>query len=250
MLQEKYEQFSLQPQYITSTIDPELTNVEFDTLNDKEEKVNVIGDDDMVEVLVVSDEYAMKVGSEESGEEYEIVEVEQSEYNGTAEPDDTDMRTIEVFDESDEVIPETSVIEDEPKKVRVKKEKLPAAGVRRSKRGNARKEISNDVEAKVTNVRHLRKSTTQTDDSKSVQKRKNDVKSEENRESTKVLRINSVEHCEEEADEGESGDEFPARDSDNDDWPAQQTISEFPKEILRDGLLQIKGKQLMSMICK
>lgn len=51
-------------------------------------------------------------------------------------------------------------------------------------------------------------------------------------------------------DEGESEDEFPARDSDNEDWPAQQTMNEFPKQILKDGLLLVKGKQLMTMICK
>lgn len=50
--------------------------------------------------------------------------------------------------------------------------------------------------------------------------------------------------------EGDSDDEFPARDSDNEDWPAQETLNAFPKEILRDGLLIVKGKQLMSIINK
>lgn len=51
-------------------------------------------------------------------------------------------------------------------------------------------------------------------------------------------------------DEGESDNEFPARDSDNDDWPAQQKLDDFPKEILSNGLLLVKGKQLMTLICK
>lgn len=50
--------------------------------------------------------------------------------------------------------------------------------------------------------------------------------------------------------EGESENEFPARDSDNEDWPAQTTLDEFPDKILENGLLLVKGKKLMSMICK
>lgn len=50
--------------------------------------------------------------------------------------------------------------------------------------------------------------------------------------------------------EGESENEFPARDSDNEDWPAQTTLNEFPDKILENGLLLVKGKKLMSMICK
>lgn len=52
------------------------------------------------------------------------------------------------------------------------------------------------------------------------------------------------------ADEGESGDDFPARDSDNEDWPAQTTLDDFPNKIIENGLLLVKGKKLMSMICK
>lgn len=51
-------------------------------------------------------------------------------------------------------------------------------------------------------------------------------------------------------DEGESDNEFPARDSDNEDWPAQQTLDDFPKQIIENGLLLVKGKKLMTMICK
>lgn len=50
--------------------------------------------------------------------------------------------------------------------------------------------------------------------------------------------------------EGDSDDEFPARDSDNDDWPSQDTLDDFPKQIMRNGLLLYKGKELMSMICR
>lgn len=40
------------------------------------------------------------------------------------------------------------------------------------------------------------------------------------------------------------------RDSDNEEWPAAQTLGKFPKKIIQDGLLLIKGKKLMQMICK
>lgn len=50
--------------------------------------------------------------------------------------------------------------------------------------------------------------------------------------------------------EDESGDEFPPRDSDNDDWPSRTTLGDFPKKIIENGLLLVKGKKLMSMICK
>lgn len=50
--------------------------------------------------------------------------------------------------------------------------------------------------------------------------------------------------------EGESDDEFPARDSDNEDWPSQETLDEFPKQLMKNGLLLYKGKELMSMICR
>lgn len=50
--------------------------------------------------------------------------------------------------------------------------------------------------------------------------------------------------------EGDSDNEFPARDSDNEDWPSQETLDEFPKQIIENGLLLYKGKDLMSMICR
>lgn len=60
---------------------------------------------------------------------------------------------------------------------------------------------------------------------------------------------NTIEVCDEMA-EGESDNDFPSRNSDNEDWPSQNTLDEFPKEIVKDGLLAIKGRELMSMICR
>ena len=35
----------------------------------------------------------------------------------------------------------------------------------------------------------------------------------------------------------------------DEEWPAAQNLSQFPKQIIKDGLLLIKGKKLMQMIC-
>lgn len=67
--------------------------------------------------------------------------------------------------------------------------------------------------------------------------------------STKSVTNDSLQH-DDEIQEGDSDDEFPARNSDDESWPSQMTLNEFPKEIIRNGLLLIKGKQLMSMICR
>ena len=53
-----------------------------------------------------------------------------------------------------------------------------------------------------------------------------------------------------ENNEGESDDEFPSPETGSEDWPVQQALSNFPKQILKDGLLLVKGKELMSMICR
>lgn len=223
-------------------------------MDEKNEKVDSMGDDDMVEVLMVSDEYSLKLDGEESAEEYEILEVEPNDFNGTTETDHSDANRIQIIGEADQFIEESEIVEDEIEVKKIERRKSPVVGVRRSLRGSARKDIRNDGEAKTTTTPQPNKSSSRVDDAKSVQKRKNVAKKETSvsLHPNKARRTDSsdADQCREEADEGESGDEFPARDSDNDDWPAQQTISEFPKEILRDGLLQIKGKHLMSMICK
>lgn len=38
--------------------------------------------------------------------------------------------------------------------------------------------------------------------------------------------------------------------SESDEWPAQGTFDDFPKDIIKDGLLQIKGEKMMSLICR
>lgn len=238
MLQGKYEQFALHPQYITSAIDHESENVEYGTLlsvDEKGDKVNSMGDDDMVEVVMVSDEYAMKLVDEESAEEYEILEVEQSEFSGVVEAEHANVNNIQIIEENDQLMADSEdAVGDDIEIKKERKTKPPLTGVRRSLRGSARrKSIENSKGRRPTKP--------------SI--RVDEAKKKENRKAAEI-HSSDVEQCVERVDEGESGDEFPARDSDNDDWPAPQTISEFPKEILRDGLLQIKGKQLMSMICR
>lgn len=52
-----------------------------------------------------------------------------------------------------------------------------------------------------------------------------------------------------EQESGDSEDDFPLRDSDNDDWPQLSTISKVEK-IIENGLLLVKGKKLVSMISR
>lgn len=68
--------------------------------------------------------------------------------------------------------------------------------------------------------------------------------------SPKVKKTSKTKTSTNDCDEGESDDEFPARDSDNEDWPAQETLNTFPKELIKNGLLLVKGKDLMSIINK
>lgn len=78
------------------------------------------------------------------------------------------------------------------------------------------------------------------------------------RENCSTIQTNQDEDCDmeqmqqdcDDIAEGKSDNEFPARDSDNEDWPSSNTLGEFPTEIIKDGLLLIKGKELMSIICR
>lgn len=45
-------------------------------------------------------------------------------------------------------------------------------------------------------------------------------------------------------------DDSIGHDSDNDEWPAQGTFDDFPTNIIQDGLIQIKGEQMMSLISR
>lgn len=79
---------------------------------------------------------------------------------------------------------------------------------------------------------------------KSFAKKKKPLKTEE-----KEIDENSQQY-DDDIQEGDSDNDFPARNSEDEDWPSQMTLNEFPKEIIKDGLLLMKGKQLMSMICR
>lgn len=229
MLNDKYEQFVLQPQYITTTVaEPEDLVVFEPGLADQNDKAS--DDDHMVEVLLVSDEYAMKCEDEESVEEYEILEVDQNEFHASTV---LETKNMEIVGESGQLVDGIEI-----------ELTAPSATVRRSQRRNRRKDTQSEED---TVEQPIRKTAAGRHDKTKRKIQSNDVEKPSTR---KRERERDVEPCSDEDKEGESGDEFPARDSDNDDWPAQQTISEFPKEILRGGLLLIKGHRLMSMISK
>ncbi|XP_055617048.1 transcription factor grauzone-like [Toxorhynchites rutilus septentrionalis] len=65
---------------------------------------------------------------------------------------------------------------------------------------------------------------------------------------TSVNQKNKGDRDSDEDSEGDSGDDFPARDSDNEEWPAAETMEKFPTVLIRNGVLTVKGKRLMNMI--
>lgn len=51
--------------------------------------------------------------------------------------------------------------------------------------------------------------------------------------------------------DGSSDDnDFPSRDSDNEDWPSTQALSKIPKKIIQNGTMLYKGKKLMRFLSK
>ncbi|XP_058467729.1 myoneurin-like [Malaya genurostris] len=48
--------------------------------------------------------------------------------------------------------------------------------------------------------------------------------------------------------EDDSEIDLPDRDSDNEEWPTAATMEKFPSEVIKNGLLTVKGKELIRMI--
>ncbi|XP_062536101.1 zinc finger protein 37-like [Armigeres subalbatus] len=110
------------------------------------------------------------------------------------------------------------------------KRKTPLRKSRRVKESNLKKDVNpnTDLSLEKANVR---------------QKKLRPIKKSQ----SGVISNHLDRECEEHS-EGESGDDFPARDSDNEEWPAADSMEKFPTTLLRDGLLLVKGRLLMSMI--
>lgn len=63
-------------------------------------------------------------------------------------------------------------------------------------------------------------------------------------------RIATTEYEVDESDDVNDYDQLVADASESNEWPAQGTFDDFPNQIIKDGLLQIKGEKMMSLICR
>lgn len=261
MLNENYEQIALKPQYVCAN--------QFDIVDviPTEEKL-FKGETQLFEVLIVSDDLEAKAEDQEDGtEEFELLEVENSECNSHVDDENTnDSDNNQKNDSSVDEIVILPAIKSSAKSidgsvVRLNKRRItpqsptkiksPEPNSKRKLRSSIRKEEENTLSAK--NHRQTRKGNIETAiiparTPKSAKRGKETHDEELNESQNKDIPIETT--LQQEADEGESDNEFPARDSDNDDWPAPHTLDEFPKELIKNGLLLVKGKQLMSLICK
>lgn len=236
-----YEKFKLCPQYIANVPVPnKLTPV---TTNNE----TLVDDDgNLYEILVVTDEYSTKVDDDHETEEYELLEVTnvdsaiENYVKQTHDIDETlQSAAIEVSANTNTVKSENQspnaqnehehIIEndDNSKKCITRR----SARITKAKE-NAEKKNSNKVKSVCSNGNARNRNPS---------KKKRSIEN--------ALKLDDVQLNSDIA-EGDSDDEFPARDSDNEDWPSQETLDEFPREIIKNGLLLIKGKELMSLICR
>lgn len=233
-------------------------------------KNETIIDDDgnTYEVLVISEDSVQKPTIETEFEEFELLEVDnvfdanteiienikikqpQNErtYGEWSEKINSENQTIEFM--------ETGNIENENDK----NSAIVSIRTRQQSRRKSKITTKNDTECEIQNVGRTTRQTVKMKNEvkKPVQNLKNNRKtSTSSIKSENHVKLNAKENCDIEnrhqdydGIEGESDDEFPARDSDNEDWPSQETLNEFPKQIIKDGLLQVKGKDLMTLICR
>lgn len=258
MTEEVYESIVLRPKY--SDYDQTTDNI------DSMKKNNTIVDDDgnTYEVLVISEDSDPKPTIETEFEEFELLEVDNFDVNNeltdiiSVEPAQSEkiqskeceklndenqtiefMETNELDNDEDKEVISTRTRSKRKSKITMKKETdCEIQSVGRTTRQAAKMKIDSKK-----HIKNLKKSKKTPIPSVKIETVEKSIVSKENCETQNIQQdFDGV--------EGESDDEFPARDSDNEDWPSQVTLSDFPKQIIKDGLLQVKGKELMSLICR
>lgn len=231
----EYEKYALQPEYRTrKTIEQPIS---------LDKKQTLVDDDGTTfEIFVISEDFEAKPTIDNEIEEFELLEVDHSDAN----IDNVEAKEIndDSMTKQNDAIDSMEIVETEKdetvKIVQIRsrcKQKVNLENIRKSARQIAKtqKEVQNHPVLKNNSI--------------SKKTRKADNLSG----NTDVDESFEVEEMQEDSDvkaEGESDDEFPARDSDNEDWPSQETLNDFPKTIIKDGLLLVKGKELMSMISR
>lgn len=228
-------------------------------------KCNALIDDDgnVIEVLFVANEYDEKPDDDIETEEYELLEVDNVENElFEVKPDSV----AEQYQEKVLELQENLQIDEPIPSIKVEKaaQHIHDHFTRSHKTNN---QLNDKENVKKYTRRSLRTNKTLINENTKSTRTKNGSNNACNnnisididaskKKRTKRVKVESNETSildapnESDIAEGESGDEFPARDSDNEDWPSQETLDEFPKRIIENGLLLVKGKELMSMICK
>lgn len=248
MTEPEYERIVLHPKYesIKSS----------DNTSDLLSKNDIVVDDgsETYEVLLISDDFQMKheVDSNEF-EEFELLEVDEAvESQESAASGQIQKRNHETIVEQQDSGPKDTT--------EIQNEKSPKSTQTRSGRklrSNLKHHIEFDSHMVRKSVRQAAKTKLDTKISEPNEKRCKQtanisVVKKEIPTNKSLKQSCETDNMQQDYDdvEGESDDEFPARDSDNEDWPSQETLNGFPKRIIRNGLLQVKGKELMSLICR
>lgn len=249
----EYENIVLRPKYDVHKEPP--CDVDADSTAEKE---TIIDDEGQTyEVLVIADDFDQKTPVDNEFEEYELLEVDNvdansdiSRLNQSKEIEHSELEDLNEDDKNELSQVEQNCETDELVLLKNKSEKSPR------RRSNRISKESEDIELDVENGR---RSTQQATKTKRAIKSPEPIEKKTKKSSVASVKreTNTKDKCnmdnmQQDFDdvEGESDDEFPARDSDNEDWPSQETLSVFPKEIIKNGLLTVKGKELMSFICR
>lgn len=259
MTEEEYESVVLRPNYSEKlSIDDELV---------KKNETIVDDDGNTYEVFVISEVSDTKPTIDTEFEEFELLEVDNCEVNSQ----NTGIESIETLQNANAQV-EMSENANDRKQTEIELMATDAPetdddksviSTRTRLQRKSKIATKNDSECEITNVGRTTRQA-----AKMKNEMKNTVQNLKSSKKSPIVAVkcekrvesaanHSTENCEDEnmhlsydGIEGESDDEFPARDSDNEDWPSQETLNEFPKQIIKDGLLQVKGKELMSLICR
>lgn len=215
----EYENHALQPQYCTKkVIERPPTSLE---------KSETVVDDDgnTFEILLISQEFEQKLTNDNEIEEFELLEVDHVDANS----ENTDNKSNEQSQKKES----TSMDLNDPENDQTAK----------TFQTRLRPKQKTNLETIRKSARQMAKAQKPVQNSKINKTISISIKTE----SSGIAPMQQ--DCDDIA-EGESDNEFPARDSDNEDWPSQETLDGFPKTMVKDGLLLVKGKELMSMICR
>lgn len=213
-------------------------------------KDGTVADDEgnTFEIVVISEDFDQKIAVDNEFEEFELLEVDHMDTSTDIQdgnsvsiensPQPEEMQTID--------IPETVNVQNEitksPEIIQRRKQKPNIQIEIKSVRKSARQAARTQKPVQTYNKINSKKLKTYV--------KKNRAERASIRRNKEICEIEILQEDYDDVAEGESDDEFPARDSDNDEWPSQETLDDFPKQIIKDGLLMYKGKELMSMICR